>query len=132
VCNFLAGTTPVDFERGNEILGTVAPLLVTCYLGSVLNGVYSSSFSQAAVSIAGLPKEMAELAGDSVGVAMTIAGKLPQPLAQVVDPAAGSSLMDAWQVMTYVSCGISIIAALLVIRLMPAQHEDVEQQTPAA
>ncbi len=107
----------------NSVSRTIAGSIGVATLGSILNGVYASSFQAGAVSIPGLTTQISSVASDSVGTAMTIAGRLPEPIAEAIRRNAGYSFIDAWQVMTYVSCAIAIVALVVVLVLMPPRHE---------
>ena len=37
--------------------------------------------------------------------------------------AARNSFMDGWQIMAFVTCGISVIGAFLILKFMPARHQ---------
>jgi len=40
--------------------------------------------------------------------------------------------MDGWTVMVLVSCGISVLGAVLTLRFMPSRHEPEPQEVVAA
>jgi hypothetical protein len=62
-------------------------------------------------------------ASDSVGAAETIAAQLPAGSGDALALAAKSSFMDGWQQMAFVTCGISIIGAFVILKFMPAQRQ---------
>ena len=93
-------------------------------IGSVLSTIYSSSFTEATAAIPDLPAEIVAAASDSVGTAVTIAPQLPSPLGELMAEAAKQSFMDGWQVMAFVTCGMSIIGAIVILKFMPPRHED--------
>jgi len=35
--------------------------------------------------------------------------------------------MDGWKVMAYFTCGLSVIAVLLILRFMPPRHEPLPE-----
>ncbi|MFC1994222.1 MFS transporter [Chloroflexota bacterium] len=108
----------------------VAGSIGVAVLGSVLSTIYSTSFAKAASAIAGLPVEIAEAASDSVGVAVTIAGQLPPSVGDALALAAKESFMDAWQVVAFFTCGISVIGAIFVLKFMPPWHESLSEEQP--
>lgn len=91
-------------------------------LGSILNSVYSSSFSTAIRSIAGVPEAAIEAARNSVGAAVTLADRLPSPMGNAVAQLASESFMDGWQVMTIVSAIVAVTGVAFVLKFMPAHH----------
>ncbi len=84
----------------NTVSRMVAGAIGVAALGTALSSIYSSSFKEATSSIPGLPPEVMEAASDSVGVAVTIAEKLPPSIGEPLVQAAKNSFMDGWQVMT--------------------------------
>jgi len=107
----------------NTMSRIVAGSLGVAVLGSALSTIYTSSFERAASAISGLSPEMMETASDSVGTAVTIAEKLPAGSGDVLALAARNSFMDGWQIMAFVTCGISIVGAFLILKFMPARHQ---------
>jgi DHA2 family multidrug resistance protein-like MFS transporter len=93
-------------------------------IGSILSTVYASSFKEAASTISMLPAELVGTASDSVGVAVTVAAQLPPEVGDVITGIARQSFMDGWQVTALVTCGISIVGALTMLKFMPAKQED--------
>jgi EmrB/QacA subfamily drug resistance transporter len=106
----------------NTMSRTVSGSLGVAVLGSALGTIYTSSFEEAASAIPGLSAEVLEAAGDSVGAAVTIAAKMPAGAGDALALAAKNSFMDGWQVMAFVTCGISIIGAFVVLRFMPSRR----------
>lgn len=107
----------------NTVSRLVAGSIGVAALGSVLSTIYSSSFREAASTIAGLPAEIIEGASDSVGAAVIIADKLPAGIGEPLAFAARQSFMDGWQVMTFFTCGMSVVGAILAFKFMPPRHE---------
>ena len=107
----------------NAVSRLVAGSIGIASLVAVLNGIYSSSFKDAASAIAGLPAEMVEAASDSVGAALLVAQQLPPETGAAVAQAARESFMDGWQAMAYVIIGTSVLGALVVLKYMPQKHE---------
>jgi len=106
----------------NTVSRMVAGAIGVAVIGSALSTVYSSSFSKAVAAIPDLPAEIVEAASDSVGTAVTIAQQLPAPLSDTLAQIAKESFMDGWQVMALVTCGMSIIGAIVILKFMPPRH----------
>jgi DHA2 family multidrug resistance protein-like MFS transporter len=106
----------------NTVSRMVAGAIGVAVIGSVLSTVYSSSFGKAVAAIPNLPAEVVNAASDSVGAAVTIAQQLPAPLNEVLAEAAKQSFMDSWQVMAFVTCGMSIVGAIVILKFMPPRH----------
>lgn len=104
---------------GRMISGSIGVAII----GSILSTVYASSFKEAASTIATLPAELVETASDSVGVAVTVASQLPPEVGDTLTTLARQSFMDGWQVTALITCGISIIGALVMMKFMPAKPE---------
>jgi hypothetical protein len=113
----------------NTVSRIVAGSIGVATIGSVLSTVYSSSFMKAAASINGLPAEATKAASDSVGVAVTIADKLPAGLGETFANIARESFMDGWQAMAFVVCGISVLSMILALKFMPPRHETIPEVT---
>lgn len=107
----------------NTVSRMVAGAIGVAVIGSVLSTVYSSSFGKAVAAIPNLPAEVVSAASDSVGAAVTIAAQLPTPLNELLAEAAKESFMDGWQVMAFVTCGMSIVGAIVILKFMPPRHE---------
>jgi len=114
----------------NTVSRLVAGSIGVAALGSALSTIYSSSFKKAISAISDLPAEIAAAASDSVGAAVTIAEELPPGMGNALVLAARESFMDGWQVMAFVTCGMSIIGALLVLKFMPPRHEPIRTEQP--
>lgn len=107
----------------NTVGRMVAGSIGVAIIGSALSTVYSSSFGKAVTALSDLPEEITRAASDSVGVAVTIAQKLPAGIADTLANIARESFMDGWQITAFVTCGISIIGAIIILKFMPPQHE---------
>ncbi|MBN1188375.1 MAG: MFS transporter [Dehalococcoidales bacterium] len=103
----------------NSVSRTVAGSIGVAALGSALSSIYTSNFNRAAEAIQGLPPEVIKAASDSVGTAVIIAEKLPQPAGAILAETARTSFMEGWQVMAYVTCGVCIAGVFVVSRYMP-------------
>jgi hypothetical protein len=86
VTDVIMGSLPKD-KAGigsamNTVFRMVSRTIGVAILGSLLDSLYISNFTEAAASIPGLPPSVTTLASDSVGAAVSIAnsGSLPPPL----------------------------------------------------
>lgn len=111
----------------NTVGRLAAGAIGVAVIGSILGTIYTSSFEKAVSAVAGLPARVIEMASDSVGAAVIIAQQLPGGAGEALAQIARASFMDGWQVMAFISCGINVIGALLVLKFMPAHHEPAEQ-----
>ncbi|MBN2238372.1 MAG: DHA2 family efflux MFS transporter permease subunit [Dehalococcoidales bacterium] len=106
----------------NTVSRMISGSIGVAIIGSILGTVYSSSFKEAVSVIQGLPVAFTEAASDSVGVAVTLAGQLPPEAAETVTGIARQSFMDGWQVTSLITCGLSIVGAILISRIMPSRQ----------
>lgn len=111
----------------NTVGRMIAGSIGVATIGSALSTVYSSSFEKAVAVLPGLPEEITEAASDSVGVAVTVAQQLPATLADTFAGIAKESFMDGWQVMAFITCGISVLGAIIILKFMPPQHETISE-----
>jgi len=111
----------------NTVSRLVAGSIGVAALGSMLSTIYSSRFEKVASTIEGLPSGIMEAASDSVGAAVTIAGDLPPAVGDALAYAARESFMDGWRVMALFTCGLSVIAVVLILRFMPPRHEPLPE-----
>jgi len=107
----------------NTMSRIVAGSLGVAVLGLALSTIYTSSFEKASSVIPGLSPEILEASSDSVGAAVTIAAQLPAGTGDMLALAAKNSFMDGWQMLVFVTCGISVIGALVILKFMPARHQ---------
>ncbi len=105
---------------GRMISGSIGVAII----GSILSTIYASSFEEAASAISSLSSELVKTASDSVGVAIMVASQLPPQDADVLTGIARQSFMDGWQVTALITCGISIIGALVMLKFMPPKQAD--------
>ena len=102
----------------NSVARMVAGSVGVAALGEVLNDIYASSFDKAAAGLH-LPPEVVALARDSVGAAVTVAGKLPAEVGNSLVQMARQSFMDGFHSMAIISCVICAVGALVVLKTMP-------------
>ncbi|MCE2527245.1 MAG: DHA2 family efflux MFS transporter permease subunit [Actinomycetia bacterium] len=103
----------------NDVTRMVAGAFGVAVTGSLINTAYSNSMSG---SLADLPPQAAAAAGDSVGAAVSIAANLPPAAAQRLVDTARAAFSDALGIAVLVSAGVALVGAVLIFRLMPAQH----------
>ena len=101
----------------NDLLRQLGGALGIAVIGSVMNTVYRD---QMADVIAPLPAQAAALAGDSVGAAIAIAGRLGGAAGDALATAARGSFVDALHVAAVVAAVVAVGTAAFVARAMPA------------
>ena len=85
-------------------------------IGSVVSSLYRSNVGDALV---GLPPEVADLAGESVGVAALTASQLPAEVGAEVLVAANGAFMDAMTTGFQISAAILLTAVVIAFTLIP-------------
>jgi hypothetical protein len=103
----------------NTVGRMISSSIGVAIIGSILSTIYASSFKEMVSIVPGLPSELIEAASDSVGVAVVVASQLPTEVGDVLAEIARQSFMDGWQVTAFITCGISIIGALIMLKFMP-------------
>jgi Na+/melibiose symporter-like transporter len=96
----------------NLLIGQLAGALGVAIIGSVMNTV---DF------VAKLPPQFAGPAGDSIGAAIAIAGKLGGASGQALVGAARTAFTDALAAGAIVAAGVIVFGAALVALFMPAR-----------
>src|SRR5207244_2705418 len=71
-------------------------------------------------AVNGLPAQAAAAAGDSVGAAVAIAGRLGGPAGQALAGVAKTSFVEALGTAAVVASVVAVLTAILVVRAMPA------------
>jgi EmrB/QacA subfamily drug resistance transporter len=105
----------------NDLLRQLGGALGIAVIGSVMNTVYRNRMTDVA---AGLPAQAAAAAGDSVGAAVAIAGRIGGVAGDGLAVVARSSFVDALAVAAIVAAAVALGTALFVARAMPAaRHE---------
>jgi EmrB/QacA subfamily drug resistance transporter len=105
----------------NDLLRQLGGALGVAIIGSVMNTVYRDRM---AAVVAGLPDDAAALAGDSVGAAIAIAGRIGGAAGDALAVAARASFVDALSIAAVVAAGVALTTAVLVGRSMPAHAPD--------
>ena len=115
----------------NSVFRMVSGSIAVAVFGTIISNIYTSSFNKAISTIPNLPAEVVKPASDSVGAALTIAGKLPAQISQALSMIAKNSFMDGWQVMALVTCGMCILGGIFVLSYMPARRIETSQEEVA-
>ena len=102
----------------NLLIGQLAGALGVAIIGSVMNTVYSDRMTD---FVAKLPPQFAGPAGDSIGAAIAIAGKLGGASGQALAGAARTAFTDALSAGAIVAAGVIVVGAALVAVFMPAR-----------
>jgi predicted MFS family arabinose efflux permease len=121
----------------NDATRLLGGTLGVAVIGSVYASLYANKLTSALPM--GLPATVARTAHESVGAALTAAGKLVHAghpaLAAVVHDAASSAFFQGFHTANFVAAGVAAAGALMALALLPAQptvsSEDT-QDVPAA
>jgi EmrB/QacA subfamily drug resistance transporter len=121
----------------NDLLRQLGGALGVAVIGSVMNTAYRDRMVDA---VSGLPAQAAAAAGDSVGAAVAIAGRLGGPVGQALAGVAKSSFVEALGTAAIVAAAVAVLTAVFVVRLMPARaslgepaiEPDIDASGPAA
>jgi EmrB/QacA subfamily drug resistance transporter len=103
----------------NSVARMVAGALGVAIIGSLVNSLYSNDVDG---SLVGLPAQAQARAEDSVGAASTIAAHLPPHAASGLLAATGDSFTDAMGIGLVVGAALAAIAAVVVLRFLPARE----------
>jgi EmrB/QacA subfamily drug resistance transporter len=128
----IMGTVPPD-KAGigaamNDTTRELGGALGVAILGSVLSSSYRSTMESTVA--ADLPADASEIATDSIGGALRIAGDLGSDGAALAD-AARSSFVDAMHVSVTVAAGVALVGALVALVFLP-NRSAAKTATPAA
>ncbi|MGI8642893.1 MAG: MFS transporter, partial [Thermomicrobiales bacterium] len=103
----------------NDVIRQVAGAFSIAIIGSVVNTVYQTRMD---ADVFSLPPDAAAGVRDSVGAAVTIAGRLPEQVATPLREAAQAAFVDAFGIAYIVAAATALAGAVLVARFMPAHH----------
>jgi DHA2 family multidrug resistance protein-like MFS transporter len=102
-------------------------------IGSVVSGLYRSSVGDGLDGIA-VPPEVAEAAGDSIGVASFIARDLPAEVGTALTTATNDAFVDAMSAGFLLSAVVLVSAVVIAFTLIPrrmrAKQAELEEETP--
>ena len=105
----------------NDVTRNVGGALGVGIMGSILNSVYSSSITSPVVD---LPAGAAEGARNSIGAASQIASGLSGAAGSTLQTSANGAFIDGFGVAMAAIAAVTVGAALVVIRYMPAMATD--------
>jgi EmrB/QacA subfamily drug resistance transporter len=105
----------------NDLLRQLGGALGVAIIGSVMNTVYRDRMVDA---LAGLPPAAAHAAGDSVGAAVAIAGRIGGPAGDALATVARGAFVDALGLAAVLAAAIALATAILIGRTMPAHAAD--------
>ena len=121
----------------NDVSRELGGALGIATIGSVVSSVYRSNVGDALNGA--VPAEVAELAGESIGVAKFAAQSLPASAANVVVEAANAAFVDAMVAGFRISAVVLVSAVVIAFTLIPkrmrdtqAQADDTDTESPAA
>ena len=109
----------------NDVSRELGGALGIATIGSVVNGFYRANFSDAIGDA--LPAEVAELAGEGVGVAAAVAQTLPAEAAASLMATANTAFVDAMTSGFFVSAAFLALAAVAALTLIPKQMRRAQQ-----
>ena len=105
----------------NDLLRQLGGALGVAIIGSVMNTVYRDRVGDA---LGALPAAAAAAAADSVGAAVTIAGRVGGEAGLALAAVARSAFVDALGAAVVVAGAIAVATAFLIGRIMPARAAD--------
>jgi hypothetical protein len=100
----------------NDTTRQIGGALGVAILGSILASSYGTAMEPV---VQGLPPQAAEIAGDSVGGAIRVAGEIGEAGASLV-AAANQAFIDAMSSAVWVAAGIALLGAALTWLYLPA------------
>jgi hypothetical protein len=109
----------------NDVSRELGGALGIATIGSVVSSVYRSNVDDALV---GLPADVAEVAGESVGVAALTAQQLPADIGASVLEAANAAFVDAMTTGFQISAAILMTAVVIAFTLIPTRMRTSQAQ----
>jgi hypothetical protein len=100
----------------NDTTRQIGGALGVAILGSILASSYGTAMEPV---VQGLPPQAAEIAGDSVGGAIRVAGEIGEAGASLV-AAANQAFVDAMSSAVWVAAGVALLGAALTWLYLPA------------
>ena len=100
----------------NDLFRQLGGALGVAIIGSAINTVYRDRMTDA---VTALPPQAAGPAGDSVGAAIAIAGRIGGAAGDALAAAARNGFVDALGVAAIIAAGVAVVTAVLVARTMP-------------
>jgi EmrB/QacA subfamily drug resistance transporter len=118
----------------NDATRLLGGTLGVAVIGSVYASLYASKL--AGSLSAGLPASVARAAHESVGAALTAAGKLAQAghptLATAVHDAANAAFFSGFHTANFLAAGVAAAGALMALAVLPAQPTNSREDSQAA
>jgi EmrB/QacA subfamily drug resistance transporter len=111
----------------NDVTRQVGGSLGTAVIGSLITSLYSSRIADTA---AGLPSGAESAVKDSIGSADAVAAKLPADQAASLAHSAAVAFTDALGIGLCAAAVAAFVAAVVVIRRLPARVSDEAHPTP--
>jgi EmrB/QacA subfamily drug resistance transporter len=102
----------------NTVARMVAGALGVAVVGSLVNSLYADDLGD---SLGALPPPAQDAAEESIGGAATVAGQLPPEAGAGLLSSAGDAFVQAMGIGLAVSAALSVVAAVLVARWLPAR-----------
>jgi EmrB/QacA subfamily drug resistance transporter len=112
----------------NDTTRMVGGALGVAVLGSVLASSYGTAIEPA---LRGVPPQVAEVAGDSIGGATTIAAQVGEA-GRALLTAARAAFIDGMGDAVLVGAAVAALGAVLVLLFLPARARDRQGRAPAA
>jgi MFS family permease len=109
----------------NDVSRELGGALGIATIGSLVSSLYRANIDDALV---GLPPDIAELAGESVGVAAIAARQLPTELGGSVLEAANTAFVDAMTTGFQISAAILFMAVVIAFTLIPRRMRAVQAE----
>ncbi len=109
----------------NDVSRELGGALGIATIGSVVSSLYRSNINDALV---GLPPDVADLAGESVGVAVLTAQQLPAELGGSVLEAANTAFVDAMTTGFQISAVILLMAVVIAFTLIPKKMRTAQAE----
>ncbi len=103
----------------NDVTRQAGGALGVAIIGSIFASAYRARVED---GLADLPPRAAELAGESLGAAVRVAGELPAEAGAQLFAAAGQAFTDALGIGAAAAAVVVFAGALAVLRFLPARH----------
>lgn len=110
----------------NDTTREIGGALGVAVVGSLLATVYHSSMTEA---VKGLPDAAAGPAGNSIGAALHVAGQLGGQTGATLIDQAQHAFRNGMAVSALVAGGVSIVATVIVLVLLPARAAERSEET---
>ncbi len=109
----------------NTVARMVSGALGVAIIGSLVSSLYSNDVDG---SLGALPEQAQARAEDSIGAATAIAAQLPPHAASGLLATTGDAFTDAMGIGLVVGAALAAVAAVLVLRFLPAREPGLETE----